>query len=60
MVFNKIKKKRLKLQFSKSKDKLETDKWNVVQDSLDEVVEDDEDKSIHLKGIVVEIELYSR
>ena len=31
-----------------------TDKWSVVQDTLDEVVEDDEDKSIHLKGIVVE------
>ena len=31
-----------------------TDKWNVVLDSLDEVLEDDDDKSKHLEGIVVE------
>ena len=30
------------------------DKWNVVQDTLDEVIEDDDDKSRHLEEIVVE------
>ena len=31
-----------------------TDKWNVVQDTLDEEVEDDDDKSKHQEGMVVE------
>ena len=32
-----------------------TDKWNVVLDSLDEVLEDDDDKSKHQEGMVVEL-----
>ena len=33
---------------------IDTDKWNVVLDSLDEVLEDDDDKSKHQEGMVVE------